>query len=80
MRRTVIFAIAALTGWPMFGLAQQGSPSGPRLESPGEISVWSTVLTQKQDYCWRQAMAQKLSYWKRRRFVRACVKREAGAR
>jgi hypothetical protein len=30
---------------------------GPRLESPGEIAVWSTVLTQKQDYCRRQARA-----------------------
>ena len=78
LRRTVIFAAAALTVWPTLALAQQVSPSGPRLESPGEIAVWSTVLTQKQDYCRRQARARKLSYWKRRRFVRACVKRAMG--
>jgi hypothetical protein len=50
------------------------------LESPGEISVWSTVLTQKQEYCRRQARAQKLGYWKRRRFVRDCVKHEMSGR
>ncbi len=80
MRRTVIFAAAAVTIWPIFALAQQASPSGPRLESPGEIAVWSTVLTQKQEYCRLQARALKLTYWKRRSFVRACIKREMGER
>jgi len=71
---------AGLAMGPTIALAQQLAPSGPRLDSPGEIAVWSTVLTQKQDYCRRQAAAQKLTYWKRRRFVRACIKRETGAR
>ena len=53
---------------------------GRGLNYPGEIAVWSTVLTQKQDYCRRQARARKLTYLKRRRFVRACVKREMGER
>ena len=78
MKRTFIFAAAGLAAWPIIALAQQAAPSGPRLESPGEIAVWSTVLTQKQDYCRRQA--RKLTYWKRRRFVRACIKLEMGER
>ena len=79
MRRAFIFA-AGLAAWPIVALAQQTAPPGPRLESPGEIAVWSTVLTQKQDYCRHQARARKLTYWKRRRFVRACVKREMDER
>jgi hypothetical protein len=80
MRRTFIVVSAVLAAWPIVALAQQVTPSGPRLASPGEIAVWSTVLTQKQDYCRRQARARKLNYLKRRRFVRACVKREMGER
>jgi hypothetical protein len=78
MRRTFIAVSAGLAAWPIVALAQQVAPLGPRLASPGEIAVWSTVLTQKQDYCRRQARARKLTYWKRRRFVRACVKGETG--
>jgi hypothetical protein len=80
MRRTFIAVCAGLAAWPIVALAQQVTPLGPRLASPGEIAVWSTVLTQKQDYCRRQARARKLTYWKRRRFVRACVKSEMGER
>ena len=80
MRRTFIAVSAGLVAWPIVALAQQVTPPGPRLASPGEIAVWSTVLTQKQDYCRRQARARKLTYLKRRRFVRACVKHEMGER
>jgi len=58
---------------PAIGLAQQASP---RLDSPGEIAVWSTVMTQKQHYCRGQARATKLTYWKRRRFFRDCMKKQ----
>ena len=78
LRKILISVAVALAVWPIAGLAQQAT--GPRLESPGEISVWSTVLTQKQEYCRRQARARKLNYGKRRRFVRDCVKREMGER
>lgn len=80
MRRTFIFAVAGLAVWPITTVAQQTAASEPRLESPGEIAVWSTVLTQKQDYCRRQARARRLTYLMRRRFVRACVKLEMGER
>ncbi|MGB9059545.1 MAG: hypothetical protein WCC50_13625 [Pseudolabrys sp.] len=80
MRRTFIAVSAVLAAWPIVALAQQVTPPGPRLASPGEIAVWSTVLTQKQDYCRRQARARKLTYLKRRRYVRASVKHDTGER
>jgi hypothetical protein len=71
MRRTLIFVAAGLAAWPVIALAQQ---TGPRLDSPGTIAVWSTVITQKQEYCRLQARARKLTYWERRRFIRECIK------
>jgi hypothetical protein len=79
MTRTLILAIGGLAMWPAIAPAQ-AAMSGPKLDSPGEIAVWSTMLTPKQDYCRRQARARKLTYMKRRSFVRACVKREMGGR
>ena len=78
LSKIFISVAVALAVWPVAVMAQQAT--GPRLESPGEISVWSTVLTQKQEYCRREARARKLSYWKRRRFVRDCVKHEMSGR
>jgi hypothetical protein len=71
MRLTFVLAAAGLVAWPLLALAQQG---GPRLDSPGEIAVWSTVITQKQDYCRRQARVLKVPVWKRHRFIRNCMK------
>lgn len=71
MRLTFVLVAAGIAAWPVVAQAQQGVP---RLESPGEIAVWSTVITQKQDYCRRQARAQKVPIWKRHRFVRNCMK------
>jgi len=78
LKRAFILVAVGLAAWPSIISTGQAASSGPRLESPGEISVWSTVITQKQDYCRRQARARNLSYWKSRRFVRDCVKRELG--
>ena len=71
MRRFLAIVAVGLA-FPITALAQQ---NGPRLESPGEIAVWSTAITYKQDYCRRQARALKLAYWKRRRFIRDCMKK-----
>ena len=71
MRLTFVLVAAGIAAWPVVAPAQQGAP---RLESPGEIAVWSTVITQKQDYCRRQAKALKVPMWKRHRFVRNCMK------
>jgi hypothetical protein len=71
MKRALIFVAAGLAMWPVIASAQQVRP---RLDSPGEIAAWSTVITQKQEYCRRQARPMKLSYLKRRRFIRNCMK------
>jgi hypothetical protein len=68
MRLTFMFVVATLAARPFAATAQ------PRLDSPGEIAVWSTVITQKQEYCRRQARALKVPLWKRHRFVRTCMK------
>ena len=74
MRRTFISVATGLVAWPVIALAQAATAGrGPSLESPGEIAVWSTVITQKQEYCRRQAQAQKLHFLKRRRFIRDCM-------
>jgi len=71
MRLTILLVAAGLAALPVAAPAQQ---AGPRLNSPGEISVWSTVITQKQEYCRRQAKALKVPLWKRHRFIRKCMK------
>jgi hypothetical protein len=71
MRRSLVIVAVGLA-LPITALAQQNRP---RLESPGEIAVWSTVITYKQDYCRRQARTLKLTYWKRRRFIPDCMKK-----
>ena len=74
MRRTFISVATGLVAWPVIALAQAATAGrGPSLESPGEIAVWSTVITQKQEYCRRQAQARKLHFFKRRRFIRDCM-------
>jgi hypothetical protein len=68
MRFTFILVAVTLAAWPFV------APAQPRLDSPGEIAVWSTVITQKQEYCRREAKALKVPLWKRHRFVRSCMK------
>lgn len=52
--------------------AQQPSP---KPKYPAEIAAASKRLAEKQEDCRRQAKQQKLSYLKRRRFIRGCMKR-----
>jgi len=47
----------------------------PKPNSPGEIAAADRDATEKRAACQREARAQKLSYLKRRQFVRGCVKR-----
>jgi uncharacterized membrane protein len=53
-------------------LAQRPS-SKPK--SPGEIAPVSRLLAEKNEICRRQARKQKLHLFKRRRFIRDCVKK-----
>jgi hypothetical protein len=63
--------VALILAGPAASLAQSPSPK-PR--SPGEIAAASRLLAQKNEGCRRQAREQKLTFLKRRRFMRGCVK------
>lgn len=65
-------ALAALIGaGAPLALAQ--SPA-KKPSSPGEMAVAAKILAAKTDRCRRHAREQRLSFFKRRRFVRDCVK------
>jgi hypothetical protein len=49
------------------------TPSAP-MKSPGEIAAASTQLAEKQESCRLQAKQQKLRFFKRRSFIRNCIK------
>ena len=51
----------------------QTAPTKP--QSPGEMAAVDKYATEKRSNCEREARAKKLSYMKRRTFVRNCVKR-----
>ena len=75
MHRVAILFVVFLTA-ASFGtfsvFAQSPSSAG---KSSGEIAARSRALAQKQEDCRLQAKQQKLSYLKRRRFVRECLKK-----
>lgn len=43
-------------------------------KSPGEITAASRLLAEKQESCRLDAKRQKLTFFKRRSFVRKCIK------
>jgi epoxyqueuosine reductase QueG len=49
-------------------------PSPPSKKSPGEIATVSRLLVQKQENCRLEAKLQKLTFFKRRSFIRKCMK------
>ena len=51
----------------------QPAPAKPR--SPGEIAAADRIANEKRANCQREARALKLSYFKRRGYVKECMKR-----
>jgi hypothetical protein len=47
----------------------------PKPTSPGEMAAIDKDKAEKRAACQREARAQKLSYFKRRQFVRNCARR-----
>jgi len=74
MRRFLIYSVAfgALVSTGALSALAQSSSSKPK--SPGEIAAASKLLAGKYESCRQEARAQKLTFLKRRRFVRGCVK------
>jgi hypothetical protein len=54
--------------------ANAESPSHASAKSPGEIAAASKLLAEKQENCRLEAKQQKLTFFKRRSFVRRCTK------
>jgi len=66
--------VAMMVTWPIIALAQQSAPPTLKPKSPGEIAQASRILAEKNEGCRRQAREQKLTFLKRRQFIRNCVK------
>jgi hypothetical protein len=54
--------------------AHAESQSSATRKSPGEIAAASRLLAEKQESCRLDAKRQKLTLFKRRSFVRNCIK------
>ncbi|MGO8911152.1 MAG: hypothetical protein ACLQDM_17785 [Bradyrhizobium sp.] len=67
-------AVAILVG---VSTANAESPYSAPMKSPGEIAAASRHLAEKQESCRVQAKAQKLRFFKRRSFIRKCMKNKA---
>jgi hypothetical protein len=65
-------AFAALISAGTLSALAQSPAAKPK--SPGEIAAASRLLAEKTESCRRQAREQKLTFLKRRRFIRGCVK------
>jgi hypothetical protein len=65
-------AIALLISTGTLSAPAQTAAAKPK--SPGEIAAASRLLAEKRENCRRQAREQKLSWLKRGRFIRGCVK------
>ena len=70
MAASAVFA--AFISFGTFSVFAQ-SPS-PKPKSPGEIAAASRLLAEKAENCRLQAKQQKLTFLKRRSFVRECKK------
>jgi hypothetical protein len=67
-----IFTLAMLTAFAAMPAFAQTAPVKPM--SPAEIAV-DKVAMEKRANCEKEARAQKLSYLKRRQFVKGCIRR-----
>jgi hypothetical protein len=67
---SVVFAAFIL--FDTYSVFAQSPSTKPK--SPGEIAAASRLLTEKEENCRLQAKQQKLTFLKRRSFVRECIK------
>jgi hypothetical protein len=66
----VVVTVVAFGAFSAF--AQSPSPTP---KSPGQIAAASRILAEKHENCRLEAKQQKLTFLKRRRFVRECIKK-----
>ncbi len=72
LRIIVLSAVAVISVGVSAANAESLSPASKK--SPGEIAVASRLLAEKQESCRLEAKRQKLTFFKRRSFVRKCIK------
>lgn len=72
LRIIVLSAVAAIS----VGLSAANAESlpGASAKSPGAIAAASRLMAEKQESCRLEARRQKLTFFKRRGFVRRCMK------
>jgi hypothetical protein len=71
-----LFRLIACLGFLAFVLVPAFAQTAPKKpKSPGEMAAADRIATEKRDACLHEARAQKLSFFKRRAYVRECVKR-----
>lgn len=71
-----LFRILACTVFVAFALAPALAQTPPKKpKSPGEIAAADRIAMEKRDKCLHEARAQKLSFFKRRAYVKECAKR-----
>jgi hypothetical protein len=68
-----IFMLAMLTAFVAMPALAQTAPVKPK--SPGDIAAADKVAMEKRANCEREARANKLSYLKRRQFIKGCIRR-----
>lgn len=61
-----------MTSMALIALTPRVQAAAPK--SPAEIAAASKALAEKREACRLQAKTQKLSFAKRRQFLRTCVK------
>ena len=72
LRIIVLLAVAVISVGVSAANGESSSPASAK--SPGEIAAASRLLAEKQESCRVEAKRQKLTFFKRRSFVRKCMK------
>jgi hypothetical protein len=68
-----IVTLALLTAFVAMPALAQSAPVKPK--NPGEIAAADKLAMEKRANCEREARVNKLSYFKRRQFVKGCIRR-----
>jgi len=76
MRRVSVLSAVLLTVISLGTFPTLAQSTSAKPKYPGEIAAASRLLTEKTADCRRQAREQQLTFFKRRRFVQACIKDE----
>jgi hypothetical protein len=71
LRIVLTVALVAFAPAPAFS---QSAPETSR-NSPGAMATMDRAANQNRASCEREAKEQKLSFWKRRTFIKNCMKR-----